>query len=111
MIGAVIFVISFLGFVAATLGIPTLFPGSTIQGLLNIPMTAYPVLGIPAWLLINAIINGVVYGVTIWLIFSLVNMTFKRNPVMYRCEQDGITFATKQELETHKSTHETKETK
>jgi len=71
MIGAVIFVIFFLLFLAITLEIPTLPPGSMIHEILEIPKTSYPVLGIPAWLLINAIVNGVVYGFVIWVIFSI----------------------------------------
>lgn len=74
MIGAVIFVISFLLFLAATLGVPTLPPGNMIHELLAIPKVDYPVLGIPAWLLISAIVNGVVYGFIIWLIYSLVRL-------------------------------------
>jgi len=74
MIGAVIFVLFFLLFLAITLGVPTLPPGSMIHTLLGIPQTTYPVLGIPAWILINAIVNGIVYGFIIWLIYSLANI-------------------------------------
>jgi len=75
MIGAVIFVIFFLLFLAITLGAPTLLPpGSMIHALLQIPETTYPVLGIPAWILINAIVNGVFWGFIIWLIYSLANI-------------------------------------
>ena len=74
MIGAVIFVIFFLGGLAITLGVPTLPPGNMIHELLAIPKVDYPVLGIPAWLLISAIVNGVVYGFIIWLIYSLVRL-------------------------------------
>lgn len=74
MIGAVIFVISFLLFLAVTLGVPTLPPGDMIHELLAIPKVDYPVLGVPAWLLISAIVNGVVYGFIIWLIYSLVRL-------------------------------------
>ena len=73
VIGAAIFVIFFVAFLAVTLGMPTLPPGNMIHDLLNIPMTDYPVLGIPAWLLINAIVNGVVYGFIIWLVFSIAS--------------------------------------
>jgi len=72
MIGAVIFVVFFLLFFAITLGFPSLPPGETIHELLNIPYLEYPVLGIPAWLFISAIVNGVVYGFIVWLIFSVV---------------------------------------
>ena len=39
MIGAVVFVIFFLVFLAITLGFPTLPPGDMIHELLNIPKT------------------------------------------------------------------------
>ena len=78
MIGAVIFVIFFIVFLAITLAVPTLPPGNMIHDLLGIPLTEWPVLGIPAWLLINAIVNGVFYGVIIWLIYSIVNKIVSR---------------------------------
>ena len=105
MIGAVIFVIFFLGGLAITLGMPTLPPGNMIHELLNIPATDYPVLGIPAWLLITAITNGVVYGFVIWLIFSVVNMATRKEPKVYTCGVCNLTFGTKEELESHARTH------
>ena len=78
MIGAVIFVIFFLLFLAVTLGLPTLPPGDMIQELVGIPFTDYPILGIPAHLLISAIINGVIYGFIIWLIFTIVRAATRR---------------------------------
>ncbi len=72
MIGAVIFVIFFLLFLVITIGMPTLPIGDMIQQqILNIPKMEDLVLGIPGWILINAILNGVIYGFIIWLIFSL----------------------------------------
>jgi hypothetical protein len=71
MIGAVIFVIFFLVSLAITLGLPTLPPGGLIHEILNIPQVSYQVLGIPAWQLINASTNGVVYGFVIWLVYSI----------------------------------------
>jgi len=79
MVGAVIFVIFFIVFLAITLGMPTLPPGSMIHELLGIPETGYLVLGIPAWLLINAIVNGVVFGFIIWLVYSLVSKSMSRS--------------------------------
>jgi hypothetical protein len=75
LIGAVIFVIFFLLFAAITVGMPELPPGNIIQTqILNIPKTNYLVLGLPGWILINAILNGVIFGFIIWLIFSLVTL-------------------------------------
>jgi len=108
LIGAVIFVICFLAFLAVTLGMPTLPPGNMIHELLNIPVTDYPVLGIPSWLLIAAIVNGVVYGFIIWLAFSLINMATGRKPKVYTCAVCNMTFGTKEELANHARTHEAK---
>lgn len=66
--------------IAATLGMPTLLPSNMIHELLDIPPTDYPVLGIPAWLLITVVTNGVVCGFAIWLFFSLVNLAARRQP-------------------------------
>jgi hypothetical protein len=49
-----------------------------IHELLNIPMTDYPVLGFPAWQLINASTNGVVWGFVVWLIFSVFSLATGR---------------------------------
>ena len=79
MIGAVIFVIFFLVFFAITTGMPMdIPPGSIIHSILNIPMTEYPVLGYPAWKLINASTNGVVWGFIVWVIFSMFSLATGR---------------------------------
>ena len=77
MKGAIIFLAVFVIFLAATLGYPAILPGEALYQLLGAPETEYPVLGIPATLLVQAIINGVIYGVIAWLIFSLT-MKYKR---------------------------------
>lgn len=71
MKGALVFLIVFIVFLAATLAFPFIPPGKILYGLLGIPETEYPVLGVPASLLIEAIFNGIIYGVIAWLIFSL----------------------------------------
>ena len=74
MIGAAVFLIFFVLFLAITIAMPgsPLPPGSMIHDLLGIPMDNTPVLGIPNSTLIMAIVNGVVYGVIVWFVFSLV---------------------------------------
>ena len=109
MIGAVIFVISFVAVLAISLGMPTLPPGDMIHEILEIPMTDYPVLGIPAWLLIIAITNGAIYGFVIWLVFSVVNMATRRRPKVHTCGVCNMAFGTKDELESHARTHGTAE--
>lgn len=72
MMGALVFLVFFMVFLAATLAFPFIPPGSMLYGLSGIPETEVSVLGIRASLLIEAILNGVIYGVIAWLIFSLV---------------------------------------
>ena len=77
MKGAIVFLAVFVIFLAATLGCSAIPPGKALYQLLGAPETEYPVLGIPATLLVQAIFNGVIYGVIAWLIFSLT-MKYKR---------------------------------
>ena len=79
MKGAIIFIISFLAFFGISIGMPTLPPGHMIFGILNIPMIDYPVLGIPADRFIIGIVNGVVYGFIIWLVFTVINAATGKN--------------------------------
>jgi hypothetical protein len=68
--GAIVFLIVFIIFLAATLSFPDIFPGKAIYGLLGVQESDYPVLGIGVTLLVEAVFNGVVYGVIAWLIFT-----------------------------------------
>lgn len=71
MRGAIIFIVAFLVFVAATIGFPSLPPGRMIYDAAGLPETDYQVLGISATLLFAAVFNGVVYGVIAWLAYTL----------------------------------------
>jgi hypothetical protein len=72
MKGAIVFLVVFVLGVLVTLGNTSLPPGKTIYGMLNVPSTNYPVLGIPATTLIISVLNGVVYGFVAWLAFTIV---------------------------------------
>ena len=80
MKGALVFLVVFVIFVVATLGAySTLPPGWEIYSALNLPPDVdYPVLGIPATDLIVAVFNGVVYGVIVWIIYSIIARVTKR---------------------------------
>lgn len=78
MRGAIIFVVAFLIFLALTLGYSELPPGSAIYDAVVGVETDYEVLGLPATLLIAAVFNGVIYGVIVWLIYTLVERARKR---------------------------------
>ena len=41
--------------------------------MLNVPETDYPVLGIAATTLVIGVFNGVVYGIVVWLIFTIIS--------------------------------------
>lgn len=78
MKGAIIFLAVFIAFLAVTLAYADMPPGKALYQLLGVPETEYPVLGVPTTLLVQAIINGVIYGVVAWLIFSLAIKYRKR---------------------------------
>jgi hypothetical protein len=115
MIGAVIFVIFFLAFLGISLGMPTLPPGNMIFDILKIPIPDYLVLGIPANTLIPAIVNGVVYGFIIWLIFSVVSAATGRNKKKGETISQSVTVHVgdkeKEPLPEKKEPVESKETK
>jgi len=60
--------------------VPYFPPGKALYGLLGVPETNYPVLGIPATLLVEAIFNGVIYGIIAWLIFTFAYSGRKAKP-------------------------------
>ena len=76
--GAIVFLIVFVVLLAATLAYPSIPPGRDLYGLLGVPETDYPVLGFPLTVLVSAIFNGVVYGIIVWLIFTLFRRTTKK---------------------------------
>lgn len=71
MRGAIVFVAAFFVFLLITLGYPTLPPGRMIYDAVIKEETDYQVLGVPVTKLTVAIFNGVIYGIIIWLLFTL----------------------------------------
>jgi hypothetical protein len=82
MKGALVFLAAFLLFIFVTMAYPSLPPATQIYNALNLPAEIpYSVAGvIGATLLILSVFNGVVYGVIIWLIYSLAAKAMKREP-------------------------------
>jgi hypothetical protein len=78
--GALVFLAVFFVSLLATLAVPDIPPGKQIYGALGVAETDYPILGVPAALLIEALFNGVVYGVIAWLIFTFGSMTMRKKP-------------------------------
>ncbi len=71
MRGAMIFVIAFVIFLAATFAYAELPPGNMISDAMGIDSTV-EWSGFLVRTPISAILNGVIYSVIIWLIFTLV---------------------------------------
>jgi hypothetical protein len=81
MKGALVFLAVFVIVVAVSLGgsYSELPPARQIYDALDLPADIdYPVLGIPATDLIIAVFNGVVWGVVVWLIYSIIARVTKR---------------------------------
>jgi di/tricarboxylate transporter len=70
--GAIVFLLVFVVGLGLTLSSPTLPPGMSLYRMLNVPETSFPTLGIPVTTLVSGVLNGVVYGVVVWLLFTLV---------------------------------------
>lgn len=71
MRGAIIFVIAFVIFLAVTLAYAELPPGNIISDAMGIDATVeWSVLVVRTF--VSAMLNGVIYGVIIWLIFTVV---------------------------------------
>jgi hypothetical protein len=63
---APIFIAFFIMFTAASIAVPVpLFPGNLVASFLNIPFLEYAIY-------IEAITNGITYGVVIWFVFFLI---------------------------------------
>jgi hypothetical protein len=71
MRGAIVFLVIFVLGLLVTLAYSDMPPGRQIYDALNVPATDYLVLGVQATTLVIAVFNGVVYGVIVWLIYSL----------------------------------------
>lgn len=70
MKGALVFLIVFAVVLMASLAVSGIPPGEFLYGLLGVEETEYKVLGIGATTLVEAVFNGVIYGVIAWLIYS-----------------------------------------
>jgi hypothetical protein len=74
--GAIVFIIAFIIFLAATLAYTELPPGNAISDSMDIDPTI-EWNGFTVVTLISAIFNGVIYGVIIWLIFTFGKKVLK----------------------------------
>uniref|UniRef100_A0A7C3J1L4 Uncharacterized protein n=1 Tax=Candidatus Methanomethylicus mesodigestus TaxID=1867258 RepID=A0A7C3J1L4_9CREN len=77
MKGALVFLAVFFVGILATIANPSLPPGLSIYYALGFPQTDYLLLGYPAPVFASAILNGVIYGIVVWLIYSVVSRSSK----------------------------------
>jgi len=80
MKGAIVFLVVFALVLVITLSNTGIPPGRALYNLLNVPDTNYLVANaVPATPLAISIINGAVYGIIAWLIFTLATMGKKKD--------------------------------
>lgn len=77
MIDALVYIICFIFILSIGLAIPetppgTIFPGSLIHDILEIPINDYMVQEIPVWKWLYAITNAVFWAFVIWICFILI---------------------------------------
>lgn len=72
MKGALVFLIVFAIGVAISLASPGIPPGSQIYYAVGGVDIDYPILGIPVATLVPACFNGIIYGIIVWIIYSVV---------------------------------------
>lgn len=78
MRGAVVFLVVFAILLVVTLGSPSLPPGRLIYDAIGATEIDYPILGIPVTTLVPAVFNGVIYGFTVWLLYSVASGATRR---------------------------------
>ena len=78
--GAIVFLVVFVLFLLLTLGVPDFPVGRQLYGLFGVPESDYPVLGIGVTTLVSGILNGVVYGLIAWLVYTFgIKTILKKN--------------------------------
>jgi predicted flap endonuclease-1-like 5' DNA nuclease len=82
MLGAIIFLMSFLCLFGISIVIPALPPGGIIHSFLGISQITSPISGISGVVLTNALINGFFWGTIVLLIYILTTSFSRKKPLM-----------------------------
>ena len=82
MLGPVIFAASFLFLFGITIIVPTLPPGEIIYVFLGISEITSPISGISGVVFVNAIINGLFWGIIILIIYGLWSRPSKKKAIL-----------------------------
>lgn len=79
MKGAIVFLVVFFVVLGLSLVNSSIPPGRQIYDLLNVPNTDYLIANlVPATALAIGLINGAIYGIIVWLIFTVIWKFTKR---------------------------------
>jgi hypothetical protein len=78
MKGALIFLAVFIIVLLATIAYPDLPPGKQIYSALGVATSDYPVLGIQVTTLVEAVFNGIIYGIVVWIIYTIVDRSTRK---------------------------------
>lgn len=78
--GALVFLAVFAVLLLATLAVPDIPPGKQIYEALGVAESDYLVLGVGISVLVQAVFNGVIYGVVAWLVYTFGSKAFRRKP-------------------------------
>lgn len=73
MKGALVFLVVFAIGVAVSLASPGIPPGDQIYQAVGGVDIDYPILGIPVATLVPACFNGIIYGIIVWVIYSVAS--------------------------------------
>lgn len=111
MKGALVFLGVFVLVLAATLGAPSIPPGRDIYYAIGAVDVDYPILGISVATLVPAVFNGIIYGIVVWVAYSILSSATKKQKkeLVYKCEMCDATFTTMDKLDQHKKEHMTEE--
>jgi hypothetical protein len=80
--GALVFLAVFAVVAVVTISYPTLPPGLAIYYMMGQPDTDYQILGVAAPTFAAAILNGVIYGIIVWLIYSIAARATKKEKIV-----------------------------
>ena len=84
MRGALVFLAVFIIVLLATIAYPDLPLGKQIYNALNLPTPDYLVLGVQVTTLIEAVFNGVIYGIVAWIIYTIADRATRKKPLSQR---------------------------
>ncbi|MDI9644887.1 MAG: hypothetical protein QFX35_06695 [Candidatus Verstraetearchaeota archaeon] len=78
MIGALVFLAAFFVSLVLTIFNPSIPPGLSIYSALGFPETDYLIFGYPVPIFAASVFNGIIYGIVVWLFYSIVNAATKK---------------------------------